>query len=499
MKSTSEHQRNTLFRNLAFLASCLLTISVIGCGSSSSPASPTQPTAGASTKVAIQLSSTANDQFLDFAMEIDTISLTNAAGKTTTIFATPTTVDFIRSNGNASPLATVSIPQDTYTSAAVTVVNPRFSYLMNSQGNPTFSTDGYDYTLPNLVVTLAQPITITSSPLGLTLDLQASPSGILTGLTPPQPTYSINPTFNLRSFAIPAQSTTSQNGKCIGISARVTSIDTAADSITVALPLDSELPSGLPAQSVNVSLNAATQLQGISSLGSLTAGTFVNMDMALQPDASYVATRVEVQDANAANVASGQLVQVDPSSNYIQSTSAQEQGDQLTVLPTGFGLPFVYDSSTRFQISARFPDLGALPFTATFNRATLAAGQNVSAGALSVSDVGGTYTLPSSVTLIPQTIDATVSAVSNSGNYTVYTVNLAPYDPIVQRNSSAVAPANSHLPNANIVNVYVNSSTSLLNTTALAVGQTLRFDGLLFNDTGVLRMVCDQINDGVAQ
>jgi hypothetical protein len=55
------------------------------------------------------------------------------------------------------------------------------------------------------------------------------------------------------------------------------------------------------------------------------------------------------------------------------------------------------------------------------------------------------------------------------------------------------------LPNANVVNVYVNSGTSLLNATNLAVGQTFRFNGLLFNDAGVLRMVCDQVNDGVPQ
>jgi len=55
------------------------------------------------------------------------------------------------------------------------------------------------------------------------------------------------------------------------------------------------------------------------------------------------------------------------------------------------------------------------------------------------------------------------------------------------------------LPNAHLVNVYVNSSTSLLNSTPLAMGGTFRFNGLLFNDAGVFRMVSDQVNDGVTQ
>jgi hypothetical protein len=38
----------------------------------------------------------------------------------------------------------------------------------------------------------------------------------------------------------------------------------------------------------------------------------------------------------------------------------------------------------------------------------------------------------------------------------------------------------------------------MLNTQALAAGSTLRFNGLVFNDNGALRMDCAQVNDGVA-
>jgi hypothetical protein len=37
----------------------------------------------------------------------------------------------------------------------------------------------------------------------------------------------------------------------------------------------------------------------------------------------------------------------------------------------------------------------------------------------------------------------------------------------------------------------------MLNTQALAAGNTLRFYGLVFNDNGTLRMDCAQVNDGV--
>jgi hypothetical protein len=51
---------------------------------------------------------------------------------------------------------------------------------------------------------------------------------------------------------------------------------------------------------------------------------------------------------------------------------------------------------------------------------------------------------------------------------------------------------------SNVV-VYVDSNTQMLNTKALAAGSVLRFNGLLFNDSGTLRMDCGQVNDGVTE
>jgi len=39
----------------------------------------------------------------------------------------------------------------------------------------------------------------------------------------------------------------------------------------------------------------------------------------------------------------------------------------------------------------------------------------------------------------------------------------------------------------------------MLNSSAVAVGSVVRFYGLLFNDSGTLRMDCAQVNDGVTE
>jgi hypothetical protein len=100
------------------------------------------------------------------------------------------------------------------------------------------------------------------------------------------------------------------------------------------------------------------------------------------------------------------------------------------------------------------------------------------------------------MTLMPQTIDATVTASSQNGNFTDYTVTLAPYDlfPML-----AVQPEQTNVENnPSQVEVYVDGTTQMLNSQALAAGSTLRFYGLVFNDNGTLRMDCAQVSDGVA-
>jgi hypothetical protein len=53
--------------------------------------------------------------------------------------------------------------------------------------------------------------------------------------------------------------------------------------------------------------------------------------------------------------------------------------------------------------------------------------------------------------------------------------------------------------NPSSVVVYVDTNTQLLDTKPLALGSVLRFNGLLFNDSGTLRMDCGQVNDGAAE
>lgn len=130
------------------------------------------------------------------------------------------------------------------------------------------------------------------------------------------------------------------------------------------------------------------------------------------------------------------------------------------------------------------------------NAATIFAGQNVSVSAHALTFAAGpTYFPATTITLMPQTINGTITAVGSEGSFTTY--SLAAYDLI---SALAVQPGQTTATtNPSSVVVYVDGNTQQLNTKQLAVGNVFRFNGLLFNDSGTLRLDCAQINDGVPE
>jgi hypothetical protein len=486
-----------------------LFLLIAGCGGRTSGAGPAPgPIPGENTTVAIQLSSTANDQFTRFGMGISQITLVNKAGKVVSIYtgspaSIGTPADFMSWNGLATPFATVSVPQDIYTSAAVTISGPYFEYIFtDAQQSLNFATDAYQGGYgPAPVVNLPEPITVSGAAIGLTLNLEAAQSATLSALAQ-NASYSISPVFQLTPFVTASSAANPGNGKCAGLDARVTAIDATANTVTLNLAGYGQLNQVATSPTLTVALNASTQYQGIASATGLAVGDFVDTDLALQSDGSYLATRIELKDASAKDMLTGLVAQDDPliSDGLLSAFPTSQQGDDLSTEPVGAGYAYQPGSATTFQISGQVTNLGSLPFSAVFNAANLVPGQRISFGSPSIAyTTAAGYTVPTTMTLVPQTIDATVNAVSTSGNYTVYAVSLAPYDPVVQLNVPTPQYVDKHIANANVVNVYVDSNTSLLNSNSLATGGTFRFHGLLFNDNGVFRMVTDQVTDGVPQ
>ncbi len=483
------HCRFPFFCSLSIVAIVLSAAFVTGCGSGGT-SSTTVP---GNTNVVVLASSTANDQLVEFPVALKNLTLTSQSGKTVTLFSGPLSAEFIHLNGNVEPLETIRIPQDTYTSASATYDGTDPVCMGLQTDSTSFFIDGAinGPGTPSVTVNLPAPIEVTGTAMGLVLNLQVSQSapfsgGCVQGFTLP---VAISPVFNLTPLAIATQPTNSANGKALGLQGTIAS--TSGSGFTVTAPIgyfNGYSPTW------QVSTSGSTLFQGISGISGLSTGMPVDMDVALQADGSLLATRVAVYNADSTNLglSSGQVISADPSQSSVNGLTTQMVGDISTMYDV-FGY-----ATAASQISGQFTNLQNLPFVATFNAASTVAGQNVLVTS-NAPPVDGFEPLPLpsvTMTLMPQTINGTVSAISASGGFTTYTVTLAAYDVFAEFSGQPGQPA---LTSPSTVVVYADSNTQMLISSSVDVGGVFRFYGLVFNNNGTLSMDCAQVNDGVAE
>jgi hypothetical protein len=486
---------NRCCRFSRFLPPLVLSLAVLvaaGCGSSPSG---TKTSFSGNTTVVVLASSTGNDQLFQFPVTLQNLTLTSQSGQTVSLLASPVSDEFMHLNGHVEPLATVTVPQGIYTSAAATVSGTLPACAGQSAGMDEALGDVNGPTAASIEP--AQPITVTGSAMGLVLDLQVSQTAPFNGGCSQSLTnaVTITPTFSLTPISIAALPTNRANGNVLGVEGLISSVSTNGSGFTTdALYSVGEGPSG-PTWQIRVS--SGTVFQGVGSAAGLTPGMPVDMDLMIEPDGSLLATRVAVYDPDTTNLslAFGPPMAIYPSGSYqsaypLMAALEVEQEGQLSSL---YGL---YGLNATYQISGQFANLQSLPFTATFNSANMVDGQNIlftthtPAGVVQFQPV-------TTLTLLPQTIDGTVSAISSEGNFTAYTVTLAPYD--LFPNLAVQSGQTTLLTNPNTVVVYADNHTQMLNSSAVSVGGLFRFYGLVFNDNGTLRMDCAQVNDGVAE
>jgi len=494
MKSaTSSARSKALIASL--ITSCVILAAMLTSSCGSGGSTPPPPKFSGSTWVAVSLSSTANDQVTLFDLTLQKLTLTSQSGNTVTLLGSQQPAEFMHLNGGIEPLMTVSVPQGIYTSATATVGGAVFVCLAQVPG-AGLGIANYSVVNQAPTVTLPSPITVTGSSMALLLNMQVSNSAVFSDCwtNPPFEGFSMAPTFNLTPLAVSASPTNSGNGKVSGLVATVASVGTTPSTWTLTIP-----GGPLGTRTLSASSNTATVFQGVSGASALAPGMFVNVDGAIQSDSSLLATRIEVEYPTAVNDSTGPVMFVDEIVPAFQLYGRQEQGLLLTDVIGNKGIyldtPNFNSSGAVFQVSGQFSNLQSLPFVPSFTSSNFVAGQNVDVLSEAYVVSGGMGAQTDSVTLIPQTVDATVVSASPSGSFTDYTVSLAPYDLFptlaVQQGQTTV------LTDPNQMEVYVDSNTQRLNATPLGVGSTLRFYGLVFNDNGTLRMDCAQINDGV--
>jgi hypothetical protein len=341
----------------------------------------------------------------------------------------------------------------------------------------------------NTTVNLPSPITIRGPDMVLSLNLQVSQSYTLTG-SPPNATLTMTPVFTLTPVAVSSPPTNEGNGKMGPIFSLISSINSAGNSFVA------QTSNGV---TINVTCDDSTTYQGIEGLTSLTSGMIVDMDLAIQPDLSLLATRVEAPDPTAPVAFAGPLDYGPfPSPTYFFGGMWTNTLGCNNAGPMPCDSLLLYNPSTTFGVSGEYNNLQDLPFAASLTVSSLFLGQNLYVFSPGNPNSQGVETA-TTVTLAPQTINGTVTAVSNSNGFAVYTVTLAPNDTIPTAQQWVCPGCFNPLTNSTTVTVYVDANTQLLNSTPINVGSVVRFTGLIFDYNGTLQMDCRQILDGVPE
>jgi hypothetical protein len=137
--------------------------------------------------------------------------------------------------------------------------------------------------------------------------------------------------------------------------------------------------------------------------------------------------------------------------------------------------------STNFILPPRFGIVvpTSIPAWATFSASTIFAGQHVGVITTSMAtSMSGTVATANTVVLLPQTVSGSITAITHSGSYTIYTITM-PADHWLAK-----------LTGQTTVKVYVNNSVVIpINATTPAVGGNIRFNGYLFNNGGTLSLL----------
>jgi Domain of unknown function (DUF5666) len=450
------------------------------------------PVPASKASVTLLLSSTPNAQLSAYNLTLTSVALVNASGSTVNVLTTAQTAELMHLNGSVEPVVTAEIPPDTYESASVTVSEAGFScFALDSSGALHVAQFSPEPVSPaNVTVTLPQAIKISGSGQAILLNLLTSQSATFPScITEAFQGWVATPSFELSVVDLAAQPTNSGNGKATNLDGQITSLSTNTSTFNV---------SAGDGVSWSIATNGGTVFQGISGFSVLVPGMAVDVDAALQDDGTLLATRIAVNDTNTTDVTlwRGPLLFVSNAEPAFTLYTVETRGQLFNGQPESGAWILNFGSAT-FQISSSLNNLDGLPFNATFDAANMVGGQNVlvTTHVLQFPD-SPNYPPAATLILLPQTIDGTITDISSEGGFTTYTITLAAYDPF---SILAGQPGQTTLLQTpgNVI-VYTDSNTQMLNTTSPTVGSVLRFNGLVFNDNGTLRMDCAEVLDGVA-
>lgn len=459
-------------------------LGLVGCGgsSSSSPASSTTPggTTPTTSPMRVAFGDAPADWIMAFGMTVDSVTLTTSGGSAVQVAPAAADLEMMQLMGSVQPVSTVSVPQGSYTQAAVAFSNVTMGYMdpISHTYKQKALAGPYTATVP-----FTQGLTVGSTAMNLNFDMDMASSVAIDG----SGNVTLTPTMTASTATVPASGQTLWSG---GMQHQVGTVSgVSASGFTMGSMM------GIPASTFTTNASTRFAGTGLSGLSGMASGMMVAVDAALQADGSYLATRVQAMDATSSGTMGGGIVTALSGNPPTQMTVAVGSGMGSGMMASSIGgtATVALSASNSFAYDDDGLDLAGLPFTPAFGLGTLALGQRVEAvspagmmgGGASGGGMMGTLS-GGPVTLEPQGLHGAVSAYAASGSQATFTLTL-PTD-------SAFAT----LTGVTSVQVYQQAGTLLQGLASVSSGAYVNVRGLLFFDGTTYRLVAAMIEPGAS-
>lgn len=462
----------TKFRQYTQLLCPVLTASAValtGCSGNILPTATAAGSPAAKSAVQVRLGDAPVDKVLAFEITVSSVTLTNASGVTTSVLSSPTQVELTHLAGTFEPLTFQSVPQGTYTQATITVASPDLTYIDPGTGLIVETHPA----LANAVATVpfgSGGIAVGSGSTSLNFDFNLASSLAFDASN----NVTVTPVFAFSATTVasdPRQQDT-KDGEVEDVSGPV--ISTTASTIVI----NSE-ESGIQ---LSFATDANTSYKGVAGLASIKAGEIVQIDASTQPDGSFLAKKIEIENDQSNGLeaqgivtsvvgipATSFKVLVQDEASSAPSSSQPALGTEVVVTVSG---------STTYDANVDHAEVDGLPFTPVFDGNTLAPAQRVETD---VDSANTTALLAKRVRLQQQSLSGTVSGYTVSNGRGAFTLTLAT-DSIFAKLSGLTT-----------VTIYQQPTTNLNDVGSINNGDSLRVRGLLFLNSTQYSLVASHV------
>jgi hypothetical protein len=466
-RSHSQGYRKTI-ESITLIILTGLLASALGCGGGASNAGGVV-TPG-TTAAQVRMGDAPADRVIMFEVTAGPISLTPSSGAAVAVLSTTRRLELTHNAGTSEPLALLTVPQGTYTSATLTVANPEVVFI-NTQGLPIKLEPAFNQAV---TVNFTPALTVGASASVVNIDLNVANSLTFDGNGNVTRVNISGSSFTFSTSAVAAENEQEpEDGELEDTTGTVSAV--SGTSFTLAL--------GITGTPLTFATDANTVFSDGAALATMT-NTVVTVEGVTRADGTLYAKEVEgVENANGVE-ADGLILQVtgNPATQLVFNAD-DGSGSGMDDTKTGSSLTADV-SGAGYKVDKGNIDtsgIGGLPAPPNFpfDASTVHAGQRVEVE--SVSALNGSSLVADKVKLVQQTLSGTVSGLSGTAP-TTFTLTVA--------TDSAFAM----LSGSTTVTIFWQPGTDVHNLAhALTNGDAVRVRGLLFFTGSGINMIARRI------